>query len=105
MEENNAPGITHVVAHLGDSTQSVLNHYSKFYNEEPDQRSEERKENARDMVHSFYQLVTDFYEYGYSDSFHFAPVFSGKSLKYCLTEYERNIAVSLEAKPAMRLLV
>ena len=102
MAASDAPGITHVGAHLGDGTQAVLDYYSKVSS---NKELAERKENARDMTHSYYQLVTDFYEYGYSDSFHFAPVYSGKSLKYCLTEYERKIAVSLQAKPEMRLLV
>ena len=101
MAASDAPGITQVGAHLGDGTQEVLGYYSEANSKELN----ERKKNARDITHSYYQLATDFYEYGYSDCFHFAPVYSGKSLKYCLTEYERRVAVSLQAKPGMRLLV
>lgn len=49
----------------------------------------------------YYDLVTDFYEYGWGRSFHFAPRVPGESLKASLMRHERNIADALELKEGM----
>lgn len=64
-----------------------------------------RKENAQDITESFYNLVTDFYEYGYGQSFHFAPLYDGKSFEECIADYERDAGKMLAAKPGMKILV
>lgn len=47
------------------------------------------------MVNSFYTLVTDFYEYGWGDSFHFANRFIGESHKESLRRAEYFLASKL----------
>lgn len=64
-----------------------------------------RREHAKDVATNFYSLVTDFYEYGYGHSFHFAPIYDGKSLSECIAMYEQGVAKLLKAKPGMKLLV
>ena len=64
-----------------------------------------RREHAKDVATNFYSLVTDFYEYGYGHSFHFAPIYDGKSLPECIAIYEQGVAKLLKAKPGMKLLV
>lgn len=54
-----------------------------------------RKENYMSMVNSFYTLVTDFYEYGWGDSFHFANRFIGESHKESLRRAEYFLASKL----------
>lgn len=49
----------------------------------------------------YYDLVTDFYEYGWGRSFHFAPRVPGESFKASLARHERNIADALELKQDM----
>lgn len=39
---------------------------------------ENRRHQAQIMTNSFYDLVTDFYEYGWGQSFHFAKLYKGK---------------------------
>jgi sterol 24-C-methyltransferase len=39
---------------------------------------DQRRHQAQNMTNSFYDLVTDFYEYGWGQSFHFAKLFKGK---------------------------
>jgi sterol 24-C-methyltransferase len=41
-----------------------------------------------DMVQHFYDLVTDFYEYGWGDCFHFAPRFIGEEFQESLRRLE-----------------
>ena len=49
----------------------------------------------------YYDLVTDFFEYGWSRSFHFAPRVPGESFRASLARHERNLAQALELKPGM----
>ena len=49
----------------------------------------------------YYNLVTDFFEYGWGRSFHFAPRAYGESFKASLTRHEHNLAKVLELSPEM----
>lgn len=64
-----------------------------------------RIENAHTMTETFYNLVTDFYEYGYGKSFHFAPLYDAKSFEECITDYEKEVGKMIGAKAGMKILV
>lgn len=64
-----------------------------------------RIENAQVMTETFYNLVTDFYEFGYGQSFHFTPLYDSKSFEECIADYERDAGKMIGAKPGMKLLV
>ena len=49
----------------------------------------------------YYDLVTDFFEYGWGRSFHFAPRVPGESFKASLARHERNMAQKLQLEPGM----
>lgn len=49
----------------------------------------------------YYDLVTDFYEYGWGRSFHFAPRVPGESFEASLVRHERYLARVLGLKPGM----
>ena len=51
----------------------------------------------------YYDLVTDFYEFGWGSSFHFAPRVPGETLLASLARHERYIAHVLELGPGMRV--
>ena len=99
-----APSVTKL-SHLSTDTSMVVDHYTHFYQERTDDATKERKENAKDMVKSFYELVTNFYEYGYGESFHFCPLQDSKSLHENIADYEIKIANTLGAKPGLKFLV
>lgn len=65
----------------------------------------ERFQQAEKVTATFYNLVTDFYEYGWGQSFHFAPIYDGKSYAQCIADYERECGKMLGAKPGMKILV
>ncbi|MXW34708.1 MAG: methyltransferase domain-containing protein, partial [Chloroflexi bacterium] len=52
----------------------------------------------------YYDLVTDFYEWGWGKSFHFAPRRRGESFKASLLRYEQSLADALSLKPDMQVL-
>ena len=49
----------------------------------------------------YYNLATDFYEYGWGRSFHFAPRVPGESFRESIVRHERNMADALDLKPGM----
>lgn len=56
------------------------------------------------MVNSFYTLVTDFYEYGWGDSFHFANRYIGESHKESLRRAEYFLALKLNIGQGSQVL-
>ena len=55
----------------------------------------------REISNLYYDLVTDFFEYAWGRSFHFAPRVPGESFPESLARHERNIADALELKEGM----
>uniref|UniRef100_A0A5B6ZFN4 Methyltransferase n=2 Tax=Davidia involucrata TaxID=16924 RepID=A0A5B6ZFN4_DAVIN len=65
---------------------------------------EERKANYTDMVNKYYDLVTSFYEYGWGESFHFAPRWKGESLQESIKRHEHFLSLQLGLKPGQKVL-
>jgi len=63
-----------------------------------DAKAEHRVSNAQDVTNTYYNLATDFYEYGWGLSFHFAPRFSGESLRESIKRHEHYLALRLGLK-------
>ena len=55
----------------------------------------------RKLNNLYYDLVTDFYEFGWGRSFHFAPRVPGESFKASLARHEHYLAHLLGLKPGM----
>lgn len=67
--------------------------------------AKDRFKNASTMTAAYFDLATDFYEYAYGQSFHFAPIYDGKPFKECFADYEREAAKMIGAEPGMKILV
>ena len=105
-----APGIASIGkkpfdGKIEENVASYSDHFSQAGDREEDFDYQTRSENTKDISKSFYTLVTDFYEYGYGESFHFAPVKDGLSFSECIADYEREVAKTLNARPGMKILV
>ncbi|RRT84658.1 hypothetical protein BHE74_00019225, partial [Ensete ventricosum] len=55
-----------------EDVQSAVDQYEKYHVSYGGDE-ETRKANYSDMVNKYYDLATSFYEYGWGESFHFAP--------------------------------
>jgi sterol 24-C-methyltransferase len=55
-------------------------------------------------VNDFYDLVTDFYEFGWGESFHFAPMFQGEAFAASIARHEYSLAARLGLSPGMKVL-
>ena len=62
-----------------------------------------RESGNHELVTAYYKLVTDFYEYGWGKSFHFAPRHSNESFEASLTRHQHFIAHKLGLQPGMRV--
>ncbi|KAG4966749.1 hypothetical protein JHK87_032400 [Glycine soja] len=82
---------------------SAVEKYEKYHASYGGQE-EERKANYVDMVNKFYDLATSFYEYGWGQSFHFAPRWKGESVREGIKRHEHFIALQLCLKPGQKVL-
>lgn len=83
-----------------DDVKSTVDGYTEIY----DAGLERRKEHYRSFVNRYYDLVTDFYEFGWGQSFHFAPRRRGESFKASLLRHQHFLAEKLSLKPGMQVL-
>ncbi len=83
-----------------DEVKSVHDGYAAIY----DAGEERRREEYRSLVNHYYDLVTDFYEFGWGQSFHFAPRRRGESFKASMLRHQHFLADRLSLKPGMHVL-
>jgi sterol 24-C-methyltransferase len=68
-------------------------------------RSQERgKEEYARMVTAFDDLITDFFEYGWGQSFHFAPMNVGESFEESIAGYQHFLGEAIGLRPGMKVL-
>ncbi|GAX76949.1 hypothetical protein CEUSTIGMA_g4396.t1 [Chlamydomonas eustigma] len=77
--------------------------YNDAYGKDPAQGIKDRSKTAQ-LVDVFYSLVTDFYEWGWGQSFHFSPKLPAKDWKQSEVAHESRIAAVLGLKPGMKCL-
>lgn len=65
---------------------------------------DERKERYADMINHFYNLVTDFYEWGWGQSFHFGPRFKNETFVESIKRAEYYLCSRIGLKHGMRAL-
>lgn len=62
-----------------------------------------RKASYKDLADNYYDLATDFYEYGWGRSFHFAPRAPQESFHASIARHQHFIAHMLGLRPGMRV--
>ncbi|KAL7234341.1 hypothetical protein ACSBR1_017857 [Camellia fascicularis] len=86
-----------------DDVLSAVQRYEQYHGYYGGEEKE-RKANYTDMVNKYYDLVTSFYEYGWGESFHFAPRWKGESLKESIKRHEHFLALQLGLKAGQKVL-
>jgi 24-methylenesterol C-methyltransferase len=84
--------------------EQVKSHYHQYaaFFEKPKQI--ETPGNVPNLVDTFYNLVTDIYEWGWGQSFHFSPAVPGKSHRDETRLHEEMVADLLQLKPGQRVV-
>ncbi|MCS6914888.1 MAG: methyltransferase domain-containing protein [Myxococcales bacterium] len=100
-----APSVTDIcqTSLARDEVQATVDNYTAQYDRSRGGSTERRKQSYATLVNNFYDLVTDFYEFGWGQSFHFAPRFRGEAFAASIARYEHFLALRLGLRPGMRV--
>ena len=85
----------------GDHVAAGIEDYEHRYGGATRGGLDERKTDYRQFENTYYDLVTDFFEYGWGQSFHFAPRATNESFAASLARHEHYIAHRLGLRPGM----
>ena len=66
--------------------------------------ADDRKKDATSMVNEYYDIVTDLYEYGWGQAFHFAPRYAGETFYQSLSRHEHFLALHGGFKAGTKIL-
>ena len=77
----------------------AVREYEDRFTEPNRSEPESRRSDYKEFANLYYDLVTDFYEYGWGRSFHFAPRVPGESFKASLARHEHYLAHTLGFGP------
>ncbi|MDE0121572.1 MAG: methyltransferase domain-containing protein [bacterium] len=80
---------------------STVHEYEQRFSSAEGGPAEDGTSDHKNVNNLYYDLVTDFFEYGWGRSFHFAPRVPGESFKASLARHEHFIALALGLKPGM----
>lgn len=93
---------TKLIQRSNAAVQKEVSSYSALFNE-PD-GIQERKNQYKKLVQNYYSLSTDFFEYGWGQSFHFANRFRGETLSESIQRHESYLALRAQMKPGDKVL-
>ncbi|MDB5403563.1 MAG: sterol 24-C-methyltransferase [Acetobacteraceae bacterium] len=99
---DDAPGLLRVArsAVRADVVAGKVGDY-RAYHEAP---AEQRQRDYATMVNAYFDLATDFYEFGWGQSFHFAPRARGETFRESILRYEQWLALRLGLTPDSQVL-
>ena len=83
-----------------DEVKSVVDEYMAIY----DAGEQSQRERYRSFINHYYDLATYFYEFGWGQSFHFAPRRRGESFKASILRHQHYLADWLSLEPGMQVL-
>jgi len=75
-----------------------------YHNDKSEDHTELRKSRYTEMINHYYDLVTDFYEWGWGQSFHFAPRFNGENFYASLARSEHFLALKMKLEKGQKIL-
>jgi hypothetical protein len=82
-------------------TRKSIEKYDLTYSEDPSSMDKQ----SQPIVDIFYNIVTDFYEYGWGDAFHFAARFKNESFKESIARHEYFLALKLGLNPKDKVYI
>eukprot|EP00047_Mylnosiga_fluctuans_P001544 m.220823 g.220823 ORF g.220823 m.220823 type:complete len:352 (-) comp10466_c0_seq1:61-1116(-) len=104
---SSTPGVSQILnsgSLKQEDVKKVASNYVDFFDESKGFTEKERKENYETVVNSYYDLATDFYEYGWGQSFHFATNYKGEPYKQAIARHEHYLALRLQLQKGDQVL-
>lgn len=86
------------------SFESTVQEYTGLHDDQGGSDVEQRKSQYTKLVNQYYDLATDFYEFGWGQHFHFAPRHQHEKFLDSLERHERFLARKLRLYPGMKVL-
>ncbi|KAK6939292.1 Sterol methyltransferase C-terminal [Dillenia turbinata] len=86
------------------SAEKVRDNYKQYWSFFRRPKEIETAEKVPDFVDTFYNLVTDIYEWGWGQSFHFSPSIPGKSHRDATRLHEEMAVDLIDVKPGDKIL-
>ena len=83
---------------------STIREYMGFFDDDNGGGVQARKAQYTTMINNYYDVVTDFYEHGWGQSFHFAQRAKDESFDASLARAEHYLALRLGLHPGMKVL-
>ena len=107
MQGPNAPTLTHLLKNHKEQVKDSTDRYLQYFEHdlEPDALEKKRKENYAEITTNYYDIATDFFEYGWGESFHFAPLRKGESREHSIAKHEYFLALKLQLQAGQTVLV
>ena len=87
----------------GVDLQARAREYEDFFPDGEDGGRERRAQDYRRFIKLYYDLVSDFYEWGWGPSHHFARRAINESFATSLVRHEHHLADALSLRPGMRV--
>ena len=110
MESADKPGIVSLLKTPERSKVSAkADDYLRIYDSkltDADRKAEFRAASGgKAVTNHYYDLATDFYEYGWGESFHFSTLNKGESREHSFAKHEYRLALKLGIKAGEEVLV
>ncbi|KAK7205974.1 sterol 24-C-methyltransferase [Myxozyma melibiosi] len=102
-------GFMSAISKNDDAQKAAVDEYFKFWdNKRPSNETEEDKKGRlteyATLTKHYYNLVTDFYEYGWGTSFHFSRFYKGEAFKQSIARHEHYLALKMGLNKGMKVL-
>lgn len=90
----------------GKSTEAEMREYYELFAKGSDSDADValRKQKYRELSNGMYDVATDFYEWGWGESFHFAVYAPGESFREATRRYEYTLALRLQLPPGSNVV-
>ncbi|GMM32433.1 sterol 24-C-methyltransferase [Martiniozyma asiatica (nom. inval.)] len=104
-EASNTGGLSALTQKDKKAAEVAIEGYFKHWDGKTDKNTEQsRLEDYSALTKHYYNLVTDFYEYGWGSSFHFCRFFKGEPFRQAIARHEHYLAHSMGLKDGMNVL-
>lgn len=87
-----------------DQVDGLVDQYLNFHDDNKEDHNALRKSRYTEMINQYYDMATDFYEWGWGTSFHFAPRYKGENFYASIARAEHYLALKLKLEPGMKVL-
>lgn len=91
-----------LIQRSGAAVKKEVSSYNELF--EGAESIDKRKNEYKTLVTNYYSVSTDFYEYGWGQSFHFANRFRTETLQESIQRHESFLALRANIKPGDKVL-